>query len=347
MRRRDVLAALAGATAAPWRARASQRRTPVIGYLYAGSLATNRDNVAALWRGLAEFGYVEGRNAEAEYRDAQNEVGRLPELARELVRREVSVIAVPGGGPGLSAARAATATIPIVFSNAGDPIRLGYVTSLTRPGGNVTGISDFGIDLSAKRLEVIKLLVPAVSRIGILLTRNYAGLAGESAKLRQSAPALSLETVASVAGDQQEIDAAFDGFAQQGVDGLCVPPSPLFFSRREQIVALAAAPSPAGDLPVDPVCPGGRPRQLWHQQSGTVVRGGPLRRPDPERGESGRPPGPPPVEIRTGHQHAHRQDAGLGGAGPLPRADRSGHRLSAAAAGRRRRAGYLFAASFT
>ncbi len=240
MRRRDFLAAVVGATAGPVRARAARRPDPVIGYLYAGSLAANRDNVEAFWKGLAEFGYVPGRNVEAAYGEAQNDLGRLPDLARDLVRREVSVIAVPGGGPALFAAKAATATIPIVFSNAGDPIRLGYVASLSRPGGNVTGISDFGIDLSPKRLELIKLLVPSVSRIGIPLTRNYAGIAREVAKARESAPALALETVVPVVGDRQEIDAAFAAFRQQGVDGVCITPSPLFFSEREHIAALAA-----------------------------------------------------------------------------------------------------------
>jgi putative ABC transport system substrate-binding protein len=173
-------------------------------------------------------------------REAKNDLSRLPDLARDLVSRAVSVINVPGSGPAVFAARAATATIPIVFSSASDPISLGYVSSLSRPGGNVTGVSDFGNDLSAKRLELIKLLVPAVSRIGILVTRDYPAIAGEVAKSRESATALSLETVESFVGDQQEIDAAFAAFAQARVDGVSVTPSPLFVSQRAQIVALAA-----------------------------------------------------------------------------------------------------------
>jgi putative ABC transport system substrate-binding protein len=240
MRRRDFLAAIGATAACSPPSRAAQRGDPVIGYLYAGSLANNPDSVEAFWKGLAELGYVQGRNVRAEYREAKNDLSRLADLVRDLVRREVSVIAVPGSGPAARAAMAATTTIPIVFDNAGDPLQSGLVTSLSRPGGNVTGITDFGNDLSAKRLELIKQLAPAVSRIGILLTRNYTSITREIAVARQSAPALSLETTVSVVGDQQEIDAAFAEFARAGVDGLYVAPSPLFVAQRAHIVALAA-----------------------------------------------------------------------------------------------------------
>jgi putative ABC transport system substrate-binding protein len=240
VRRREFLAAIAGTLACAPGSRAAQRPDPVIGYLYAGSLGADPDGQPAFWQGLAELGYARGRNVGVEYREAHNDVSRLPELARELVRRDVSIIFVPASGPALFAAKAATATIPIVFVNSGDPIRMGYVKSLSRPGGNVTGVSDFGDELSAKRLELLKQLVPTASRIGILAPRNYAGLAREVAHARELAPALSLETVASFVVDLQEIDAAFASFAQDRVDGVCFTPGPLFFSQREQIVALVA-----------------------------------------------------------------------------------------------------------
>jgi|SRR5579871_1527705 len=240
MRRRDFLAAFAGATALPSIVRAAQRRDPVIGYLYAGVLETRTEFLATFWQGLAEQGYVKGRNVDIEYREARNDLGRLPDLARDLVGREVSVIAVPGSGPAIRAAKAATATIPIVFSNAGDPLRLGFVTSLSRPGGNITGVSDFGNQLSAKRLELIKMLVPTASRVGALVTRGYTAVAAEIANARLDAPALSLETAVSIVSDQQEIDAAFASFAEQRLDAVYVAPSPLFVSQRAQIVALAA-----------------------------------------------------------------------------------------------------------
>ncbi len=241
MRRREFLAAVAGAVASAPRARAAGRADPVIGYLYAGSLGPDPDAVRdAFWKGLAERGYVRGRNIGVEYREAHNDVSRLAELARDLVQRQVSVIYVPASGPAVLAAKAATATIPIVFVNSGDPIRMGYVASLSRPGGNVTGVSDFGDELSAKRLELIKLLVPAASRIGILVPRNYAGLAREVAHAREIAPALALETSVSFVVDPQEIDAAVTAFVQDRVDGLYVTPGPLLFNKREKIVGLAA-----------------------------------------------------------------------------------------------------------
>jgi putative ABC transport system substrate-binding protein len=237
MRRRDFLAVMAGATACPSLSRAAQRRDPLIGYLYHGSIPMTL-NTAPLWRALADRGYVRGRNLRVEFREAHDDASRLPDLARDLVRREVSVIVVPSSGPALFAAKAATATIPIVFVNSGDPIRMGYVKSLSRPGGNVTGISDFGVELSAKRLELIKMLVPSVSRIGILIT-NYPGLVREFARPESDA-GLSIETVVSVIGKQQEIDAAFAAFADDRLDGVCLTPSPLFYAQRAQIVALAA-----------------------------------------------------------------------------------------------------------
>ncbi len=238
--RRQFLAAIAGTLACSPRARAAQTRDPVIGYLYAGSRGANAEAEAAFWRGLGELGYAKGRNVGVEYREAQNDVSRLPELARDLVSRHVSVIFVPASGPAVFAAKAATDTIPIVFVNSGDPIRMGYVASLSRPGGNVTGVSDFGDQLSAKRLELFKQLVPTVSRIGILGPRNYAGLAREVAHAREIAPTLSLETVEAFVASLPEVEAALASFALDRVDGLCFTPGPLFYNQREQITALVA-----------------------------------------------------------------------------------------------------------
>ncbi len=240
MRRRDVLAAMAGALACPAVARAAQGSNPLIGYLYAGSLGGNPPGPPAFWQGLAELGYARGRNVEVEYREANDDVSRLPELARDLVRRQVSVIFVPASGPALFAAKAATGTIPIVFVNSGDPIGMGYVASLSRPGGNVTGVSDFGDQLSGKRLELLKQLAPAVSRIGILAPRHYSGLAREVEHARAIAPTLSLETVESFVTNMQEIDAALASFAPDRVDGLCFTPGPVFYAQRDRLVALVA-----------------------------------------------------------------------------------------------------------
>ena len=241
MRRREFLAAVAGMLACTPRARAAQRAYPVIGYLYAGSFGPGPDEVSeAFWKGLAELGYVRGRNVGVEYREAQNDLSRLPDLARDLVHRQVSVIYVPASGPALHVAKAATATIPIVFVNSGDPIRMGYVASLSRPGGNVTGVSDFGDELSAKRLELIKQLIPTASRIGILVPRNYSGLVNEVERAREAVSALSLETVAWLVRTPEEIDTAIASLARDRMDGLYFTPGPMFFGPREELVRQVA-----------------------------------------------------------------------------------------------------------
>jgi putative ABC transport system substrate-binding protein len=241
MRRRDFLSALAGATACSARSRAAQRANPVIGYLYAGSFGSFPDGAKAFWRGLAEFGYEKGRNVGTELREAHNDLSRLPDLALDLVRRAVSVIVVQGSMEAALAAKSATDNIPIVFDNAvTDPVRAGLVASLSRPGGNVTGIANFGGTLSAKRLELAKLLVPDALRIGILVTPINPVTALELANAQEGARALSLETIAVTAGSQPEIDAAFAVLAEKRVDAVCVIPVLLLFDRRGQIVELAA-----------------------------------------------------------------------------------------------------------
>lgn len=239
--RRPFLAALAGGAAGLLKTSlAAQDAEAVIGLLYAGSLSMPPGTMRDFWRGLAECGYVRGRNVRVEYREADYDLGRLPDLARDLVRRNVSVLAVLGTGPAVLAAEAATTTIPIVFSNGGNPLRLGVAASLDRPGGNVTGVTDFGNALSAKRLELMKLFVPTVSRIGVMIMANKRQIANVIANTHDGARSLALETVVSIVNNEREIEAAFAGMVQQHVDGIYVTPSPLFLSQRKQIVALAA-----------------------------------------------------------------------------------------------------------
>jgi putative ABC transport system substrate-binding protein len=241
MRRRAFLAAVAGALACAGGARAAQRPDPVIGFLYAGSFGGFPDVSKAFWRGLGEFGYVKGRNVGAVLREARNDLSRLPELALDLVRSAVSVIVVPGSVEAVLAARSATADIPIVFDNGvTDPVRAGFVASLSRPGGNVTGIANFGGTLSAKRLDLVKLLVPDASRVGILITPISPVTAVELANAQAGARALSLESIVVTADSRQEIDAAFAVLAEKRVDAVCVIPSLLLFDRRAQLAELAA-----------------------------------------------------------------------------------------------------------
>jgi putative ABC transport system substrate-binding protein len=241
MRRRDFLAAVGGAATWPQPAKAESRRVPTIGYLYAGSLDEGRqENVVAFHKGLAETGYAEGRNVAFEFREAKGDLARLPELARELVRRQVDVILAPGSGVAAFAAKAATATIPIVFSNAGNPLRSGLVDSLSHPGGNITGVADFGIELSAKRLELIKLLIPAAALVAYLAVRNQPQSADEIARAQEHARVLGIEVFVLWVDTVEDIDTAFATLAERRVDAVCLVTNLLFFINRKRVVDLAA-----------------------------------------------------------------------------------------------------------
>jgi putative tryptophan/tyrosine transport system substrate-binding protein len=240
MRRRDFLSAAGAAAAWSLTAQAEDRRVPTIGYLYAGSLAEGQDNLEAFCKGLSETGYVAGQNVTFAFREAKDNLALLPELARDLARHRVDVILAPGNGAAAAAAKAATATIPIVFSNAGNPIGSGLVTSLSHPGGNITGVADFGIELSAKRLELLKLLVPAVSKVAFLVARKQPQAEREIANARGSAGSLGIDIVAEWVSTVENIDAAFATFAQERVDAVCLVTHVLFFGHRERVVGLAA-----------------------------------------------------------------------------------------------------------
>jgi putative tryptophan/tyrosine transport system substrate-binding protein len=241
MRRRYFLAAAVSAAIWPRPTQAQQRRVPTIGYLDAGSLAESRqENVVAFNQGLAETGYVAGRNVRFEYREAKGNLALLPELARDLVRSGVDVILAPGNGVAAKAAQAATQTIPIVFSNAGNPVQSGLVTSLSHPGRNITGVADFGIALSAKRLELTKLLIPAASVIAYLAVQNQPQAAREIANAQEGARSLGIEVFSLRVGNLEETDAAFATLAQRRVDALCLVTNLLFFSNRRHLIGLAA-----------------------------------------------------------------------------------------------------------
>ena len=195
MRRRDFIAGLGGAVAWPLAARA-QQATPVIGYL---TVNFSGDSVAAFRKGLSEMGYVEGRNVAIEFRTAQNDFSRLPELAADLVRRQVSVIVALGTAAPL-AAKALTGTIPIVFSAGGDPVQSGIVTSLNRPGGNVTGFSIMSLELGAKRLGFLHELLPRAQRFGVLMNPGSPSADNEIADLRAAAAAIGREIEIVYAG---------------------------------------------------------------------------------------------------------------------------------------------------
>jgi putative ABC transport system substrate-binding protein len=241
MRRRDFLAVLGGAATWPQRARAEQRRVPTIGVLYSGVRFEGREeNVTAFAKGLGETGYVEGRNVMFEHREANGDIALLGELARDLVRRRVDVIMAPGSGAAALAAKQATDIIPIVFSNAGNPIQAGLVTSLSHPGGNITGVADFGIALSAKRLELIRLLLPTASEVAYVAVRNQPQAVGEIKNAEEGARSLGIDVVVDWVNTIEETDAAFATLAEKRVDAVCLVTNAMFFVNRERIVGLAA-----------------------------------------------------------------------------------------------------------
>jgi len=239
--RRKFLATLGSAAAWPLAARAQQPTMPVIGLLDSRSPEAVAGRLRAVRQGLKEAGYVEDENVAIVYRWAENQLDRLPELAADLVRRQVAVIAATGGVPPSLAAKAATTTIPIVFAVGEDPVRLGLVASLARPGGNLTGVNYFSYELIAKRLELLRELVPAATRVAVLV--NPANAEATEPTLRDveaAARAMGLQIQVLNANTNREIDAAFATVVRERPDALFVGPSPLFVERRVQLVHLAS-----------------------------------------------------------------------------------------------------------
>ncbi|HZE62127.1 MAG TPA: ABC transporter substrate-binding protein [Burkholderiales bacterium] len=240
MRRRQFLVQFGpSALAWPLLARA-QRAIPFIGFLNSGSPNERAHLVEAFRAGLKEAGYVDGKNLAIEYRWAEGKPELLPKLAAELVERRVAVIVTTGGvGPAM-AAKAATKTIPIVFTGAEDPVKLGLVLSLSHPRGNITGISNGATVLNRKRLEILKDLIPGVSRIAYLANPKNPDAQGSNYDVMAAAEAMRIRVEIVNASSEAEIDNVFAAMKQIGANGLVVAADPLFVTRREQIVSLAA-----------------------------------------------------------------------------------------------------------
>jgi putative tryptophan/tyrosine transport system substrate-binding protein len=239
MKRREFITLLGGAAAWPLATRAQQAAMPVVGFLNSASPGPFTRFVAGFLRGLKEAGYVEGQNVTIENRWAEGKYDRLPELARDLVRQQVAVIAATTT-PAALAAKAATPSIPIVFETAGDPIKLGLVGSLNRPGGNITGVTQLNSELVSKRLGLLHDLIPTATIIGLLLNPNDPRAETQSGDMQEAAHALGLQIHIVNAGTEDEIDSAFATLARLRAGALIVGTGEFFNSRPEQLAELAA-----------------------------------------------------------------------------------------------------------
>src|SRR6476646_5516545 len=239
MKRRDFITLLGGAAAWPFAARAQQAAMPVIGFLSSsGSPADRARYLTAFRQGVRETGYVEGQNVAIEYRWAHDQHDRLPDLAADLVRRQVTVIAAHDT-PSSIVAKAATTTIPIVFASGADPVKLGLVASLNRPGGNITGVTFVAAELGAKQLGLLHELQPGAVRVGVLVDPNFAPTQSFVSDVQAAALSIGKQIEVLEAPTSRDIDTAFARLAQKPIDALLVGPSPLIDNRRVQIVTLA------------------------------------------------------------------------------------------------------------
>jgi putative ABC transport system substrate-binding protein len=239
MRRRDLLAGLGGAAALAFAAR-GQQTMPVIGFLHGGVPAGDAHVVAGFRRGLNEAGLIEGRNVAIEFRWAEGHYHKLPTLADDLVHRQVALIVTGGGEPSIRAAKAATRTIPIIFSLGNDPVKAGLVASLNQPGGNITGVNIFSNELDAKRLGLLHGLVPADAVIAQLVNPTYPTAELTVRSVEAAARGIGRKIAVLTAGSVDEIDVAFATMSRMQVRAVHVGADPFFTSRRDQIVALAA-----------------------------------------------------------------------------------------------------------
>ena len=237
MKRREFITLLGGAAAWPLAARAQQPAMPVIGYLHSASPEPYSSMMAAFRHGLAEAGYVDGQNVTIDYRWAEGQFDHLPALAAELVAHRPAVLVAGGGDVSAVAAKAATTTVPIVFTIGADPVKSGLVASLNRPSGNLTGVTFFTIALGPKRLEMLRELQPKAGKIAVLV--NPKSLNPDAKEMQEAARALGQSVHVLDATSEEELDTAFRSVAQERDDALIVVSNPLFTSRREQIVAIA------------------------------------------------------------------------------------------------------------
>jgi ABC-type uncharacterized transport system substrate-binding protein len=240
MQRREFITLLGGAAVWPMAAQAQQPAMPVVGFLNGASPNELASRVAAFRDGLREKGYVEGQSVAIEHRWGLGQYERLPDMAADLARHRVAVIAATGGLPSVRAAKAATSEIPIVFTMGGDPVAFGLVASLNRPGGNVTGVTLISGEIASKRIALLRDLLPGVRRLGVLMNSTTPASEAEAAVAERAAQRLGWQVKVLTVDKGSDFDAAFQPLARERVDALVVTTDPIFESQRDRIVTLAA-----------------------------------------------------------------------------------------------------------
>jgi ABC-type uncharacterized transport system substrate-binding protein len=240
MKRREFIAGLGAAAVWPLAARAQQPAMPVIGFLNGASPGPWTPFVLSFRNGLREAGFIEGQNVAIEYRWAEGQADPLPKLAAELVGRQPAVLVAAGGDQAVLAAKGATATIPVVFISGSDPVKLGLVASLNRPGGNFTGVTQFTAALEPKRLELLRETVPNASLVGLLVNPDYPASQSQVREVQTAASAIGQEVLVLNANSENGIDASFAEFVRQRANALLIGSDPFFTARREKLVTLSA-----------------------------------------------------------------------------------------------------------
>ena len=310
MKRREFIALLGGAAAAwPLAARAQQPVLPVVGFIRTTSADDSVKLVEAFRRGLGEAGYVEGRNVVIEYRYAQGQIDRLPALAADLVARRVAVLAATGGTVSARAAKAATSTIPVVFTTGDDPVKAGLVASLSRPGGNVTGVSVFTARLGAKRLALLHELIPAATTIAVLLNPKNPDSEDEAKDVLEAARALGVQILVLHAGSENEIDDAFTKMVEQRIGALMLGADTFFTSQRARIATLSTyLRIPTADS-VREFPEAGGFAKLRSEPRRRLSSGWRLRGAHSQGRQARRPARPAAHRVRVRHQPQDGQDA--------------------------------------
>jgi putative tryptophan/tyrosine transport system substrate-binding protein len=325
--RRRFIAALGSVAAWSFEASAQQPALPVVGFIRDGSADADARYATAFRKGLSETGAIEGQNVIVEYHWLEGQYDRLPALVADLLRRQVAVIATPGVAPTL-AVKAATTTIPIVFGVGEDPVRLGLVASLARPGGNATGINFFATEVTAKRLRLLHDLVPKAVRVAVLINPADTSVVETTLReVREAAPAIGLQIQIINANTIGEIDAAFDAFAHQRPDALFVEADAVFTNRRQQLATLTAVNKiPAAFSNRDFVAAGGL--MLWNRPGGQFSSNRCLYRQHPQRDQANRHAGAAIDQVRVRYQPANSARAWHRGALRAPLYRRRGNRVT-------------------